>query len=259
MPGEESTEARARARGRAKKERDKRQETRDKRARDRRQETREQESKRERGESLRRRRRAHLPKPPENVDEADLLRVVHHFDALRMARASRAGLLVRRVGRKASAVADRRAVDAVAWQPPDALLGSPEAAIGKDGDLVALGHIEHLVSKHIVPVWHHHLLFTAGQSILWVDEPFVRRRPAAQQVEDRDGLDRSDARLHGWRGADGRHSDRERELRRRGQKGEHILLAATILCDFRFPSRRASGLISRGEGGGVGGKVHQSQ
>mmetsp|Transcript_40954 Transcript_40954/g.119634 ORF Transcript_40954/g.119634 Transcript_40954/m.119634 type:complete len:294 (-) Transcript_40954:360-1241(-) len=74
-----------------------------------------------------RRRVVRLPEPPQDVDERDLGRVVHHAHALRVAGAAGARLLVRRVGREARTVADGGGVDAAAGQAPDTLLRAPEA------------------------------------------------------------------------------------------------------------------------------------
>ena len=57
-----------------------------------------------------------------------------------------------------------------------------EAAIGEDCDFVPVGHHVHLVSEHIVPVGHRHLLCTARQGGRRLDNLGLA---ASKQIEER--------------------------------------------------------------------------
>merc|ERR1719231_836291 len=168
------------------------------------------------------RRVVRLPEPTQNVRERRLLGVIHDLHRLGVAAAPAARLLVRRVGREASGVADRGRVDAIAGQAPDALLAAPEAAIGEDRDLVALRpRTLHLVAEHVVTVSDLHLLRAARQSVLGRDHLRLRHESeeradhahaggAAAQSRRADGRTRGAARQEGCARRE------EREHRERG-------------------------------------------
>jgi hypothetical protein len=124
-----------------------------------------------------------LPEPAQDVDKANLFGVVDDPDALRVTRATAAGLLVGGIRGETGTVSDGRAVDSPEGQPPDSLFASPEATVGKDGDLVSLGDLLELVAEDGVAesVDVGHFLASSEEGFIGGDQ---RGFPAAEQIQN---------------------------------------------------------------------------
>lgn len=123
-----------------------------------------------------------LPEPSQNIHKGNLVGIINDSNSLRMSRESRTCLLIGRIRRVACAVPDRRGVDP-GRQTPNALLRSPEAAIGKDGDLIPWGNVGDGIAGDVVliAVDVGHLIGSTGKRLGGVNETGFA---TAQHVEE---------------------------------------------------------------------------
>lgn len=205
------------------------------------------------------RRVVRLPEPAQDVDERDLGGVVDDLHGLGVPRAPGAHLVVRRVGRVARGVSDGGRDDpAGGRQPPHALLGSPEAAVGED-DLLGAGRegLAHRRLEHEVQRRDRHRRRAAGQRLILGDHlrgacagPGPRGSGRAQRRDARQARKRR-CRMW-WARASARARAQPRRpsarCRIRGARAPMSTMLRTSLPSMRGPPDAARGTARRPEG-----------
>jgi hypothetical protein len=95
-----------------------------------------------------------IPKPPRNVNKADFGGIIDDLNAFSMTLLlSTTSFFMGGVGSKAGAIAGGCGMNA-SWvgELPNALFGSPKAAIGQDSHLVTLRNfLQQLVAQDVMP------------------------------------------------------------------------------------------------------------
>ncbi len=131
-----------------------------------------------------------LPEPTKDVDKTDLFGVIDDANTFCVPSSATASLLIGRIRCESGTVPNGSTVDSSKGQSPDSLFASPEATVGKDGNLVALGDLLELVSKDVVPqaINVGHFLASAREGFRWADQPGLGAPQQIQNVGDHAAL-----------------------------------------------------------------------